>query len=71
MKWAAVSCHASGFAARASKRFVTTVAGEEGASRPPNTADQLRAVPPSVLPAGAQGGTSACSTGAALSLVSS
>ena len=28
------------------------------------------AVPPSVLPAGAQGGTSACSTGAALSFVS-
>ena len=28
------------------------------------------AVPPSVLPAGAQGGTSACSTGAALSYVS-
>jgi len=28
------------------------------------------AVPPSVLPAGAQGGTSACHTGAALSFVS-
>jgi len=27
-------------------------------------------VPPSILPAGAQGGTSACSTGAALSFVS-
>ena len=28
------------------------------------------AVPPSILPAGAQGGTSACHTGAALSFVS-
>jgi hypothetical protein len=28
------------------------------------------AVPPSIWPAGAQGGTSACSTGAALSFVS-
>jgi hypothetical protein len=41
---------------------------------PPRVGPTLRisceAVPPSVWPAGAQGGTSACSTGAALSFVS-